>query len=124
MVRDEKQRRAIRLCEAARSLVERAGSWRTIRHIPVRTFEGHGFSVIYRTVFQRMPINEELVKLGFGSRRAQLRHDGLYGLDIWSHPKGKVLNVIWNDPDGQRTIVTFRRGEWEELFLRLVSLSE
>jgi hypothetical protein len=31
------------------------------------------------------------------------------GGDIWCHPKGKVLNVIWNEPDRQRKIVTFRR---------------
>lgn len=109
----------MQLCDAARRLVERAGRWTSTNVGPVHTFDGSGFSVSFHTPFQRFPINKELVKRGFASEQAQREYNGLYGIDVWWRPEGKVLNVIWNDPEGARTVVSFRRGEWEELFLRI-----
>jgi hypothetical protein len=42
---------------------------------------------------------------------------GLYGLDLWDKPVGKVLNLVWNTAGAAPRIVTYRRGDWEELFL-------
>jgi hypothetical protein len=42
---------------------------------------------------------------------------GLYCLNIWEKGVGKVLNLIWNSVGAPPTIVTFRRGAWEQVFV-------
>ena len=41
----------------------------------------------------------------------------LYGLDLWSRGRGKVLNLIWYTIGGDPEILSFRRGDWEDIFL-------
>ena len=47
----------------------------------------------------------------------ELLSQGLYCLDIWETGNGKVLNLTWNSIGGVPEIVTFRRGDWEEVFI-------
>lgn len=130
MTKNEKQDRVRRICDAAVSLNERDGTWLTIpfhrrqrgADIRIRSFERDDFRFLYWTPFQVLPINEELVKQGFGSAAAQRLDNGLYGLDLYYHAAHmKVLSVRWNDPDGDRTIVTFKPGEWEYFFLKMAT---
>jgi hypothetical protein len=46
-----------------------------------------------------------------------LLSQGLYMLEIWETGNGKVLNLTWNSIGGVPEIVTFRRGDWEEVFI-------
>jgi hypothetical protein len=46
-----------------------------------------------------------------------LLSQGLYCLDIWETGKGKVLYLTWNSIGAPPEIVTFRRGDWEEVFI-------
>ena len=46
-----------------------------------------------------------------------LLSQGLYCLEIWETGNGKVLYLTWNSIGAPPEIVTFRRGEWEEVFL-------
>ena len=40
-----------------------------------------------------------------------------YGLDIWTGRK--VFNLEWDEESGKVDLVTFKRGRWEEVVLRL-----
>jgi hypothetical protein len=46
-----------------------------------------------------------------------LRSQGLFCLDIWETGKGKVLYLTWNSIGAPPEIITFRRGDWEEVFI-------
>ena len=46
-----------------------------------------------------------------------LLSQGLYMLDIWETGNGKVLSLTWNSVGGVPEIVTFRRGDWELVFI-------
>ena len=46
-----------------------------------------------------------------------LLSQGLYCLDIWETGNGKVLHLIWNSVGATPEIVSFRRGDWEEVFV-------
>ncbi len=46
-----------------------------------------------------------------------LLSQGLFCLELWEKGSGKVLNLIWNSVGATPEIVTFRRGEWEKIFL-------
>ena len=46
-----------------------------------------------------------------------LLSQGLYMLELWETGTGKVLNLTWNSIGGVPEIVTFRRGDWEEVFI-------
>ena len=46
-----------------------------------------------------------------------LLSQGLYCLNIWETGNGKVLNLTWNSIGATPEIVTFWRGDWEEVFL-------
>ena len=46
-----------------------------------------------------------------------LLSQGLYMLDIWETGNGKVLSLIWNSVGAVPEIVSFRRGDWEEVFI-------
>ena len=41
----------------------------------------------------------------------------LYCLEIWETGNGKVLNLTWNSIGEVPEIVTFRPGDWEEVFI-------
>jgi hypothetical protein len=83
----------------------------------MRSFENSAFFLIYRTPFQRMHINPELSTRGWVSAELQRELNGRFGLDIWRVGVGKVLTVIWNKDDGPKTVVRFKRGDWEEALL-------
>lgn len=46
-----------------------------------------------------------------------LLSQGLYILEIWETGNGKVLNLTWNSVGATPEITTFRRGDWEEVFI-------
>ena len=46
-----------------------------------------------------------------------LLSQGLYCLDIWETGNGKVLNLTWNSIGAAPEIVSFRRGDWEQVFI-------
>ena len=48
-----------------------------------------------------------------------LLSQGLYMLNIWETGNGKVLSLIWNSVGAVPEIVTFRRGNWEQVFVPL-----
>jgi hypothetical protein len=46
-----------------------------------------------------------------------LLSQGLYCLELWEKDSGKVLNLTWNSIGEVPEIVTFRPGDWEEVFI-------
>ena len=43
----------------------------------------------------------------------------LYTLAVWYKPIGKVISLGWDSVGANPEIISFKRGEWEELFLFL-----
>ena len=46
-----------------------------------------------------------------------LLSQGLYMLDIWETGNGKVLSLTWNSVGAVPEIISFRRGDWEGVFV-------
>jgi hypothetical protein len=42
---------------------------------------------------------------------------GLYRLDLWAKDTGKVLSLAWDSVGADPEIISFKRGDWEALFL-------
>jgi hypothetical protein len=82
-------------------------------------FKNADFDMMLRTPFQRMPALD-----GDFVRKAMVHGIPLpkllgYGLDVWRHGQGKVLNVEWGT-DGTARVASFKRGSWEQEIFQLV----
>jgi hypothetical protein len=87
------------------------GRWTERSHGPdVLKYEDSTFLVMF---YVKDPVPIEFRK------KFKLRplHHGLYGLDVWQKAVGKVLNLGWDSVGATPRITTFRRGDWEEVFL-------
>ena len=89
-------------------LKKHGGAWEDVSGIKFLCFERGPIKISYRTPFQKLPAESEIVKymrsmLGGGSNLP-------YGLDIWHNHK-KVMNLEWDD-HGNRHLASFRRGDW------------
>jgi hypothetical protein len=114
--KQERLERAIELRTFALQLLGRHGRWTTLPPYGdgVLRFEDSRFSMLFYV--------REQVPKDFRERfhLAPLAH-GLYNLDLWNlrdEPRGKVLNINWLTVGAIPSIVTFRRGDWEQCLLR------
>lgn len=118
----ERLHQAREIRDVAVTLVKERGDWkRTGGKTPMSFlgFELEGLSFAFTTPYQKA------LSAGGENMRAYAIHTGLkplveyrHSLDIWWKPRGKVFRVYWNDPEGELTIGTFKRGEWEEELLQ------
>lgn len=111
--RGERLERAVAIRAFALELLEEKGRWETVGRGPAaKGFEDERFSMVF---YVQPPVSLELrVRCGLGPL-----HFGLYTLELWYRPIGKVLNLSWDSVGARPLIVSFRRGEWEkELLLR------
>jgi len=92
--------------------IARKGRWQVLNNGPeVLQYEDPCFLMIF---YLRRPVPVELrTACGIGPL-----HHGLYSLELWDKEIGKVLNLAWDSVGATPRIVTFRRGEWEHLFLQ------
>ena len=97
-------------------IIEEKGQWQIVRGAPeieTKMFEDDEFQMIFYIV-PPVPIG---MCEQFG---VEPLHFGCYALEIWSRQVGKVLNLFLGLSGGAPPrIVRFRRGEWQERFLRL-----
>ncbi len=121
MKSQEKQRRILKIRDAALAILEKHGEWVTVENFPhqVVSWKGAGFFILHRTPFQPIPTSKKLVASGVSSA-TQRRHAGEYGLEMWKD--GKVLNIFW-DVTGPIQIASYRRGPWKEELLSLTRRS-
>lgn len=113
--RGERIERAIAIRSLGLGIIEEKAQWQIVRgdpEIKTKMFEDDEFQMIFYMV---PPVPTEMCKQ-FGV--APL-HFGRFALEIWSRQVGKVLNLSWDSVGAPPRIVRFRRGEWEERFLRL-----
>jgi hypothetical protein len=91
--------------------LQKHGRWQQLNHGPeVMKYEDPAFLMMFH-VKDRVPIE-------FRKRfRLGPQHHGLYGLEVWEKGIGKVLNLAWDSVEAAPRITTFRRGDWEEVFL-------
>ena len=95
----------------ALKLLGEQGRWKTLFHGPeVLRYENSRFLIMFQ-VKQPVPVElRERFRIGpLGW--------GLYGLELWDKPIGKVLNIDWQTVGAVPRIVTFKRGDWEERLL-------
>jgi len=103
---------------AAIKLVRKSGGWKDAGSAKVLWLEQGLIQIAYRTPFQRAPAETETnryVRAVFGGKR-NLPH----GLDVW-HNRKKVMNVEWDD-DGNRDLISFRSGSWEDDIRQLLEV--
>jgi len=104
MAGPKRSEQVLRIRQSALAKLEEDGEFRQVEGFgPVKGWRDSEWSVLYRTPFQRVPAG--VVDLNFP-----------YGLDIW-HQGSKVLNIEW-EADEAPTVVSMKRGDWEERFLR------
>jgi len=89
----------------ALKLLGERGRWKTLFNGPeARYFEDSRFLIMFHV---KPPVPLELRErfqigpLGWG----------LYGLELWDKPIGKVLNINWDTAGAVPRIVTFKRGD-------------
>ena len=92
-------------------LLGEQGRWKTLFHGPEALyFEDSRFLIMFH-VKQPVPLELrerfQIGPLGWG----------LYGLELWDKPIGKVLNIDWVTVGAVPRIVTFKRGDWEQRLL-------
>ncbi len=117
-VADRRQRVAA-LREVALRLLDREGTWEPVRNADMNFLiaKSGEFQVLHRTPFQKLPEAPERVRYYAAVLGTDYRNLP-YGLDIYQG--AKVLNIEWCDRDEIR-IVSFRRGDWEDKFLKLAT---
>jgi hypothetical protein len=107
--------RAQAIREAALKLIEEHGRRQKLGRGPeVKLFEDECFEMflyIQPTLPLEMRLRSGLGPFSFG----------LYSLELWHKPTGKVLNLAWDSAGAPPQIVSFRRGEWEDELLLYVS---
>jgi hypothetical protein len=109
--RGSKLERARRIQHLALMFMHRNGRWARLTNGPeVLKYEDDRLLIIFMIRNQIPP--EIRVRFNL-----EPNDDGLYGLELWDKPLGKVLNLVWNTAGAAPRIVTYRRGDWEELFL-------
>jgi len=104
----ERVERAMEIRAFVLKLLGEQGRWKTLFHGPeVLYFEDSRFLIMF---YIKQPVPWEL--------RERFRIGplgwGLYGLELWDKPIGKVLNIDWVTVGAVPRIVTFKRGEWEQ----------
>jgi len=107
----ERIERATEIRAFALRLLGERGRWKTLFDGPeVLRFEDSRLLIMFHV---KQPVPLEL--------RERFRVGplgwGLYGLELWDKPIGKVLNIDWQTAGAVPRIVTFKRGEWEERLL-------
>jgi hypothetical protein len=103
--------RALAIRKIALSFMRKHGRWARLTNGPeVIKYEDPAFLII---VSIQQPVPPELRKKFNLGPLAQ----GLYCLDIGEKGVGKVLNLTWNSVGAPPRIVTFRRGDWEGVFV-------
>jgi len=96
----QKLERAIAIRHMALKLIEKNGQWQNPRSGPeLKIYDDGRF------------------KVGFYVRPSEPIPCGLYTLDLWYKQPGKVLSLAWDSVGADPTIVSFKRGDWEMLFL-------
>jgi hypothetical protein len=112
--RGERLQRATSIRAIALRLIQEKGRWEIVcgrLEIETKTFEDDRFLMMFY-VMPPVPV-EMRRQFGIGPL-----HFGLYALELWDRRVGKVLNLFWDSVGAPPRIVTFRRGEWEELLPR------
>ncbi len=109
----ERLERALALRRVALALLGASGRWQVLhRGHEVKQFEDERLLMMFHLV---PPAPVELHRmLGRGTLLC-----GLYRLELWDKPLGKVLHLAWNTVGAVPTIVAFRRGQWEQRLLDL-----
>ena len=106
-----KQARVEALQRILLKFLRKHGRWAQLnRGLEVLKYEDSAFLIMFHV---KDPVPIEFRKR-FGLRPL---HHGLYGLDVWEKGIGKVLNLAWDSVEAIPRITTFRRGDWEEVFL-------
>ena len=95
----------------ALKLLGEQGRWKRLFHgREVMQFEDSRFLIMF---YVKQPVPLEL--------RERFRIGplwwGLYGLELWDKPIGKVLNIDWQTVGAVPRIVTFKRGDWEQALI-------
>lgn len=112
--RGERLERATAIRAFALRLIQEKGQWQIVSgrlEIETKIFEDDRFLIMFY-VMPPVPI-EMRRRFDIGPL-----HFGFYALELWDKHVGKVLNLSWDSVGTPPRIVTFRRGEWEELLLR------
>lgn len=106
---------AIRIRDAALEVVELEGQFEDTNVGPLLVWRGDEFEISYTTPFQKFPPPGEDVLKQCYAAGVDPEFNLPYGLDIWS-TYGKVLNIEW-DLKNHVELISFKRGEWEEIVL-------
>jgi hypothetical protein len=102
--------RARRIQKIALRFMGRNGRWQRLTNGPeVLKYEDQSLLIIFCVRDQVPPEIRRRFNL------APFDH-GLYGLELWDKGVGKVLHLIWDSVGAAPRIVTFRHGDWEQLF--------
>jgi hypothetical protein len=109
--RKAKQARVEAIQRSLLKFLQKHGRWQQLNHGPeVMKYEDSAFLLMFHL--------KDPVPIEFRKRfRLSPLHHGLYGLDVWEKGVGKVLNLAWDSVGATPKITTFRRGDWEEVFL-------
>lgn len=113
-VRGQRLERATAIRALALRLIQEMGQEQVVGgavKIVANIFEDDRFRMMFY-VMPAVPI-ETCRRFGI-----EPRHFGLYALELWDKHVGKVLNLSWESMGVPPRIVTFGRGEWEDLLLR------
>ena len=103
--------RAIAIRKVALKFMRKHGHWDRLANGPeVIKYEDPAFLIMVSIQEEVPPELRKKFNLG---PLAQ----GLYCLDIWEKGVGKVLHLTWNSVGAPPRIVTFRRGDWEQVFV-------
>lgn len=109
--RETKLERARRIQRLALTFMHRNGHWARLTNGPEVFKYKHDRLLIIFMILDQIPPE---IRVRFNLKP---NDNGLYGLDLWDKPVGKVLNLVWNTVGAAPRIVTYRGGDWEELFL-------
>ena len=103
--------RATKIRDVVLRFMRKHARWERLTNGPeVLTYQDEVFLIIVSIQDEVPPKLRKQFNLGLLSQ-------GLYCLEIWETGNGKVLYLTWNSIGAPPEIVTFRRGEWEEVFL-------
>jgi hypothetical protein len=107
----ERVERAMEIRVFALKLLGQQGRWKTLFHGPeVLQLEDSRFLIMFH-IKRPVPLDlRERFRIGpLGW--------GLYCLELWDKPIGKVLNIDWQTVGAVPRIVTFKRGDWEQALM-------
>lgn len=97
----ERLRRAIEIRDRALVEMEIHGQWKKMSGLDAKWVENENFMF----VFYVRPHDPYGIATG------------TFGLELWPRGRGKVLNLSWRSTAAKPHIVSFRRGDWESVFL-------